>query len=62
VHWIKGGPTDLPNLVLLCYRHHWMVHEGGWQVVRVDGERLRAIPPTLDFYQRFARGPSTAAA
>ena len=24
----RGGPTDLPNLVLLCYRHHWMVHEG----------------------------------
>jgi len=62
VHWIKGGPTDLPNLVLLCYRHHWMVHEGGWQVVRVDGDRIRAIPPTLDFYQRFARGPSAAAA
>jgi hypothetical protein len=30
VHWIRGGPTDLPNLCLLCYRHHWMVHEGGW--------------------------------
>src|SRR6267378_2033164 len=31
-HWIRGGPTDLPNLVLLCHRHHWMVHEGGWQI------------------------------
>jgi uncharacterized protein DUF222/HNH endonuclease len=62
VHWTKGGPTDLSNLVLLCHRHHWMVHEGGWQIVQVDGDRFRAIPPTLDFYQRLARGPSTATA
>jgi Domain of unknown function (DUF222)/HNH endonuclease len=62
VHWTKDGPTDLSNLVLLCHRHHWMVHEGGWQIVRVDGDRFRAIPPTLDFYQRLARGPSTATA
>ena len=31
VHWINGGPTDLDNLVLLCRRHHRMVHEGGWR-------------------------------
>ena len=60
VHWIKGGPTDLPNLLLLCYRHHWMVHEGGWQVVRLDGDRIRAVPPTLDYYQRLARVPGRA--
>src|SRR5438445_10193957 len=29
VHWIDGGPTDLANLVLLCWRHHHAVHEGG---------------------------------
>ncbi len=61
VHWAHGGPTDLPNLVLLCHRHHWMVHEGGWQVARVDGQ-VRTIPPTLDYYQRFARPPSARAA
>ena len=58
VHWSRGGATDLSNLVLLCHRHHWMVHEGGWQIVRVDGDQFRAVPPTLDFYQRLARGPS----
>ncbi|HJV05524.1 MAG TPA: HNH endonuclease signature motif containing protein, partial [Actinomycetota bacterium] len=26
VHWADGGPTALPNLVLLCRRHHRMVH------------------------------------
>jgi hypothetical protein len=48
VHWIRGGDTDLPNLALLCYRHHWMVHEGGWQIVRADDDRMLAIPPQLD--------------
>jgi Domain of unknown function (DUF222)/HNH endonuclease len=26
VHWADGGPTALQNLVLLCRRHHRMVH------------------------------------
>lgn len=38
VHWTRGGPTDLDNLVLLCRRHHKMCHEGGWDLVRnADG-------------------------
>jgi hypothetical protein len=38
VHWIRGGPTDLDNLVLLCRRHHKACHEGGWDLVRnIDG-------------------------
>ncbi len=44
VHWICGGKTDLANLILLCHRHHWKVHEAEWQLVNVDG-RLVAIPP-----------------
>ncbi|TMC95645.1 MAG: DUF222 domain-containing protein [Chloroflexi bacterium] len=55
-HWIHGGSTDLSNLVLLCYRHHWMVHEGGWQIVRNDDGRMLTIPPVTEF-QRLARGP-----
>jgi hypothetical protein len=27
-HWVDGGPTDLDNLMLLCRRHHRMVHTG----------------------------------
>jgi hypothetical protein len=56
VHWTNGGPTDLSNLVLLCYRHHWMVHEGEWQIVRADDGRMLTIPPITP-YQRLARGP-----
>ncbi|MPZ71227.1 MAG: DUF222 domain-containing protein, partial [Actinobacteria bacterium] len=32
IHWSKGGPTKLANLVLLCRRHHRKVHEGRWRV------------------------------
>jgi len=48
-HWIHGGRGDLPKLVLLCYRHHWMVHEGNWQIVRGDDGRMITIPPTVTF-------------
>src|SRR3979411_1515323 len=49
VHWIHGGTTDLDNLILLCHRHHWMVHEGNWQIVRGDEGRMLTIPPTMTF-------------
>ncbi len=31
-HWAHGGETSLDNLVLLCYQHHRLVHEGGYTV------------------------------
>jgi hypothetical protein len=36
-------------LTLLCYRHHWNVHEGNWQIVRGDDGRILTIPPTITF-------------
>jgi hypothetical protein len=49
VHWIHGGSTDLDNLILLCHRHHWLVHEGKWQLVRGDDGNTRTIPPIVTF-------------
>jgi len=43
VHWMRGGPTDLDNLVLLCGRHHRAIHEEGftlsWSTDPGDGRQ-----------------------
>jgi hypothetical protein len=31
-HWARGGETSLENLVLLCFHHHRLVHEGGYTI------------------------------
>ncbi len=53
-HWAEGGPTTLPNLALLCRRHHRAVHEEGYQIDRQpdgalsfrrpDGRLLPEVP------------------
>jgi hypothetical protein len=45
VWWIKGGPTTLPNLALVCRHHHRMVHEEGWVLERQKDGRFKSIPP-----------------
>jgi hypothetical protein len=55
IAWARGGPNKLPNLVLLCYFHHRLVHEGGWQVVKA-GREFRFVPPDRVVFRR-ARGP-----
>jgi Domain of unknown function (DUF222) len=56
--WVRDeGPTDLRNLLRLCWFHHRMVHEGGWSVrgdpagdvefLRPDGSVFRVGPPFL---------------
>src|SRR5438445_2643589 len=42
--WAHGGKTNLPDLLPLCYFHHRLLHEGGWQVVRV-ADKVNFIPP-----------------
>ncbi len=60
-HWADGGETKLSNLVLLCRRHHRLLHEGGFSVrMAEDGavqffdprgrpiEKTPALPPVGD--------------
>ena len=44
-HWAHGGRTDLENLALLCHRHHFLMHEGGWRLIRSGDGPLLALPP-----------------
>ena len=46
-HWANSGKTDVDNVLLLCTKHHTLVHEGGfridkdyvdnWVFIRPDG-------------------------
>jgi hypothetical protein len=55
VWYARSRRTKIAEMVLLCPYHHWMAHEGGWDVaLKPDGELLW-IPP-------FARGPTVSVA
>jgi hypothetical protein len=32
VHWADGGETTAENLVMLCSKHHRLLHEGGFEI------------------------------
>jgi hypothetical protein len=45
-HWILGGETKLPNLVLLCGHHHRVIHHTPWKVrLNPDDQRPEFLPP-----------------
>lgn len=45
-HWANGGETKLSNLVLLCRRHHRLVHEGGFGVQLLDNGDIQFTRPS----------------
>ncbi len=48
-HWIDGGPTKLTNLLLLCRRHHVLVHRPGWDIhLDPDGHPIFTPPALID--------------
>ena len=55
VYRSRGGSDKLENLVLLCFFHHRLVHEGGWQVIKA-GREFQFLAPDRVVMRR-ARGP-----
>jgi len=44
-HWSNGGETRLDNLMLLCTRHHTLVHEGGFRIEKDFQDRWTFLRP-----------------
>ena len=40
VYWSHGGSTDIDNLVLVCARHHSLIHSQGFRLVLHPDRRL----------------------
>ena len=50
LEWWLGGETDPGNLILLCARHHRMVHDGEWKIVARPG----VSPLAADYWEFIA--------
>ena len=51
----RGGPTNIDNLMLVCWGCHQKIHHHGWRVVP-DGRGLHTIAPP----ERIRHGPAHA--
>jgi Domain of unknown function (DUF222) len=44
VHWADGGDTSMENLLLMCRRHHRIVHRHGFSLSLIDGRPVFRRP------------------
>ncbi|MFI5043355.1 MAG: HNH endonuclease signature motif containing protein [Acidimicrobiales bacterium] len=47
-YWEHHGSTDLDNLVLLCSRHHRLLHDGDYSCVMGADQRPSFLDPNGD--------------
>ncbi|MBC7724570.1 MAG: hypothetical protein H7146_07460, partial [Burkholderiaceae bacterium] len=48
-YWKTGhGNTDLADGILLCRRHHLMVHHNQWEIVRIGATYWVRAPKDVD--------------
>ncbi|MHA4852116.1 HNH endonuclease signature motif containing protein [Rhodococcus sp. MSC1_016] len=52
VHWSKGGPSDMDNLVLLCGFHHRLLHHSDWEIEMGADRHPVFIPPRQVDWER----------
>lgn len=45
IHWIRGGPTEDHNLVILCDFHHHLVHDAGWTIEGDPDDGIELVDP-----------------
>ncbi len=57
----KKGNTDIADGVLLCRRHHLLIHNNGWEVLRDGGVYLLKPPRDVDPEQVLIPMPSRSA-
>jgi hypothetical protein len=48
LEWLRGGPTQLDNLVLLCSHHHRLIHRSEWTVTLTNGWAYFTPPAYID--------------
>ncbi|WP_323960416.1 DUF222 domain-containing protein [Arthrobacter sp. JZ12] len=55
VPWSAGGTTNVRDGVLLCLRHHHVIHEGNWSITSIHGMPWFRPPKYRDPSQRLRR-------
>ena len=58
--WQTGGPTNLPNLVLLCSRHHHLLHRPRWHAKLLPDTTLEVTDPRGHVRTSHPPGPRRA--
>ena len=44
-HWTKHGPTNADNLIGVCWHHHHLLHEGGWNATGNADKEITLTSP-----------------